>query len=448
MKIFNYNKDFFRLLLAELSNKKISYAIIGDYEKLPDYIGHDIDLWTDDVKGFRRVLFDAIAKTGHHVLIDNRTANGCNVAFYKREGETLTFMKIDVMVDTSYKSILTLVSKETTAQCVLPYKNFYITSPEGEALGHFLYPMFEWGFIKKDIYKADIQKCYQSDVFKAAFQTLWGEKTSQHVMSMIRDGKWKEIEQAMGRLKRKAVLRGSFRTSTWSNAFRTICYMVRRWLRPSGKCLAFCGLDGAGKTTIIDELNEIFVSLLKRKKVYYGYWRPFVIPEIRELFGKKSSKEGIDQEAQKGKTIIEPERKPKNQFVSFVKLLYYWIDFMMAPFKYGGIRSRGGIVLFDRHYIDMAVHPHRFEMGIPRKIILFLYRFIPKADYTFFLYCTPEEILQRKQEFTADEIKEQTEKYMKVGKSIRNFVPIHTNTTIAEEIDEILSHVAKNYYDS
>lgn len=443
MKISNFSKEFFNLLLVELYNKKIRYAIIGDYENLPEYIGHDIDLWTDDIKGFREVLLEVITKTGHHVLIDNRTANGCNVAFYRREGETLTFMKIDVMADTSYKSVLTLVSKETTAQCVQSYKDFYITSPKGEALGHFLYPMFEWGFIKKDVYKEAIQKYFQSDVFKFTFKTLWGEKTSQEVMNMIKDGKWKDIEESMGRLRRKAILRGLFRASTWSNAFKTAYFSGMRLSRPSGKCLAFCGLDGAGKTTILDELNDIFVNLLKKKKVYYGYWRPFVIPEIRELFGKKNSKDSIDQAAQKGQTIVEPEREPKNKLVSLLKLIYYWIDFILAPFKYGEIRSRGGIVLFDRHYVDMAVHPHRFEMGIPQKLILFLYKFIPKADYTFFLYCTPEEILQRKQEFTAEEIKTQTDKYLEVGKSIRNFVPIHTNTTIAEEIDEILSHVAK-----
>lgn len=443
MSINKCSRDFVIALFKGLNTKKIKYAVGGDYDRLPEAVGHDIDIWTDDVIGFREVLLNAIAESGHHVLIDNRTANGCNVAFYKREGEILTFMKIDVMVDTSYKSFLTLVSKDTTAQCVQPYKDFYIMSPEGEALGHFLYPMFEWGTIKKEVYKTDIQKYYQSAVFGYAFHKLWGKKTSREVMTMIGDGKWKEIERSMGRLKRKAILRGLFRIDTWKNAFRTAYYAGRRWFNPSGKCLAFCGLDGAGKTTILDELNSIFIDLLKRKKVFYSYWRPFVIPEIRELFGRKNSKDGVNQEEQKGKTIIESERKPKNKLVSLVKLLYYWTDFMLAPFKYGGIRSRGGMVLFDRHYVDMAVHPYRFEMSISKIIILFLYRFIPKADYTFFLYCTPDEILQRKQEFTAKEIETQTEKYLEVGKSIRNFVPIHTNKTITEEIDEILSYIAK-----
>lgn len=442
MTVNNCSKDFVVALFEGLNTKKLRYAVGGDYNHLPESVGHDIDIWTDDVKTFREVLFSSITKTGHQVLIDNKTANGCNVAFYKRNGEMLTFMKIDVMTDTSWKSILTLIDKKTTADHILPYKNFYIINPEGEALGHFLYPMFEWGCIKKDIYKIDIKRHYQSEVFKTTFLYLWGEETSQEIFAMIKNDKWKELEKSMGRLKRKAILKGLLRKGTWRNAFRAAYHAGRRWIKPSGKCLAFCGLDGAGKTTILDELNHIFIDLLKKKKVFYGYWRPFIIPEIRELLGKKNSKDGIDLDAQKGKTIIEPKRNPKKKLISIVKLFYYWLDFMLAPFKYGGIRSRGGMVLFDRHYVDMVVHPQRFEMGISKKLMLILYKFIPKADYTFFLYCNPEEILQRKQEFTAKEISAQKEQYLEVGKCIKNFVPIHTNKTIAVEIDEILSHIA------
>ena len=123
--------------------------------------------------------------------------------------------------------------------------------------------------------------------------------------------------------------------------------------------------------------------------------------------------------------------------------MYYWTDYLLSPLKLGGIHSRGGIILFDRHYVDMAVHPQRFEMRLPRWLILLYYKFIPKADYTFFLYCTPDEILQRKQEFTKVEIEKQIELYNKVGRNIKNFIPIHTNTTVAKEIDEILLHIAK-----
>lgn len=441
MKVTSYNKDFFIELINRLNARAIKYCIIGDYDNLPESVGHDIDFWTNNVCVFREVLFTAINKSGHKVLIDNKTANGCNVAFYKREGEIITMMKIDVMTDTSYKSVLTLVEKQVMAKNVIPYKDFYVANPESEAVMHFLYPLFEWGKIKKDEYKEAILKYHKASVFRNTFTQLWGAATADELLLLIEAERWNGIVDMMGMLKKKAVFRGLIRRTTWLNVFKAAYYTFKRKFEPSGKVLAFCGLDGAGKTTILDELNDIFVNLLKSKKVFYGYWRPFVIPEIRELFGRRNSKEGVDKEAQKGVTIKEPEKKPKNKVVSMVKLIYYWIDFMLAGLKYGSIHQRGGMVLFDRHYIDMAVHPERFEMGLSRTIILFMYRFIPKADYTFFLYCTPEEILKRKKEFTKDEIAQMTKDYLEVGKSIKNFVPIHTNTSITEEIDEILSNI-------
>ena len=443
MNIHNFNKQFFLLLIEKLNQSKVKYCIVGDYKNLPESVSHDIDIWTNDVYGFREVLFEAIYKTEHRVLIDNRTANGCNVAFYKREGEVIIAMKIDVMTDTSYKSIFTLVDNRMTSENIMPYKNFFVANPESEAVMHFLYPLFEWGKIKKDVYKEAIQKYHKASIFKQTFTKLWGAATADELLKLIEAEKWDKIVGMMGTLKKKAMLRALLKYSTWKNVFKATYYTLRRKFKPSGKVLAFCGLDGAGKTTILDEMNDMFVGLLKSKKVFYGYWRPYVIPEIRELFGKKNSKSGVDKQSQKGVTVVEPEKKPKNAGVSFVKLCYFWLDYMLSGRKYGSIHQRGGMVLFDRHYIDMAVHPQRFEMRLPQWLILFLYKFIPKADYTFFLYCTPEEILQRKQEFTKEEIQGMTNDYIKVGKSIKNFLPIHTNTSIVEEIDEILTHISR-----
>lgn len=442
MEVKSYNKEFFSALIDGLNKKQIKYCIIGDYQNLPESVGHDIDLWTDDVTAFRGCLFEAAKKSGHRVLIDNKTANGCNVAIYKREGESIYLMKIDVLSDTSWKSVLTLVDKKVMAENVMPYKDFYVANEESEAVMHFLYPMFEWGKIKKEIYKEAIYKYHETPIFKQTFVKLWGEKTAKEVLGLISEKKWDKLVGKMGILKKKALIKGVFKCSTWKNVFKAAYYTLRRKFKPSGKVLAFCGLDGAGKTTILDEMNDMFVGLLKSKKVFYGYWRPYVIPEIRELFGKKNSKAGVDKQAQKGVTVVEPEKKPKNPVVSFVKLCYFWLDYVLAGRKYGSIHERGGMVLFDRHYIDMVVHPQRFEMKLPRWIIMLMYKFIPKADYTFFLYCTPEEILKRKEEFTAEEIQQMTDDYMEVGKKFKNFVPIHTNTTIAQEIDEILSHIA------
>ena len=52
----------------------------------------------------------------------------------------------------------------------------------------------------------------------------------------------------------------------------------------------------------------------------------------------------------------------------------------------------------------MIVYPQRFGMNLPRGLMLFFYKFIPKPDKTFFLWCTPDEITARKQEYTNEEI--------------------------------------------
>lgn len=443
MKVHCFSKQLFICLINNLNQVKIKYCIIGDYENLPESIGHDVDMWTSDMKMFRVCLENAIKETGFLPIIDNETHQCFDVACIRKESDGITVMKFDVMSSTAYKSFLDLYSSEEMEASIVPYKNFYIASEANEALMHFVYPMFEWGFIKKDVYKEAIGKYYHDPIFKKTLIRLWGCDTAQKVLDEIAQRKWKKIEEMMPSLRRKAIFRALPKAKTWVKMWHTGTDLIGRWLRPTGISLAFCGLDGAGKTTIIDELNTIFVDLLKSKKVFYGYWRPMLLPEIRVLFGKKVVHDPAIKDLQKGKTIIEEGKKPKGILGSTLKLLYYWIDYMLAPFKYGQIESRGGAVLFDRHYIDMVVHPQRFEMNLPKWPFLLLYRFIPKPNYTFFLYCTPDEILQRKQEFTKGEIQKQIDLYMEVGKRFKNFIPIHTNTSVEDEVYEILARIVK-----
>lgn len=442
MNIHSFNKNLFCLLIENLNQAQVKYCIIGDYENLPESVGHDIDMWTNNMKVFRSCLEHAMKATGFRPIIDNETHQGFNIACYKKEADGITIMKFDIMNSTAYKSFLDLYSSEEMESSIVPYKNFYIASEANEALMHFVYPMFEWGFVKKDIYKEAIYKYANDPIFRFTFERLWGQSTSNIILEKISQHDWKDIEAMMPKLRCRAILRALPKMKTWKKMFYTGTDLIKRWCKPTGISIAFCGLDGAGKTTILDELNKIFVDLLKSKKVFYGYWRPMALPEIRVLFGKKVVHDPTIKEQQKGKTVTEEGRRSKGKLISIFKLFYYWIDYLLAPFKYGQIESRGGAVLFDRHYIDMVVHPLRFEMNVGRNIMLFLYTFIKKPNLTFFLWCTPEEILLRKQEFSREEISKMIDDYNNVGQHIKNFTPIHTNTTIEEEVAEIFSYIA------
>ena len=442
MIVHNFNKQFFLLLIDKLNISGIKYCIVGDYKDLPESIGHDVDFWTENVKVFHEILEDVVNETNFNILIDNANGlPGFNMAVFKVVNENeLYLMKWDVFSsESAWKQILPLRRKTDVEKLYRPYKNFYVRTDEETALSHFLYPMFEWGYIKKDIYKSDILEFYQKSCFRQSFVNLWGVKMADKIQKLISREQWSEIEKRMPSLRLIAILKGLLKYRVWYNICMASLGVLRRMIHPSGKVIAICGLDGAGKTTILDELNDIFVNLLKRKKVYSGYWRPYVLPEIRELFGKKNSKAGVDRVAQKGKTIRSNSRKVSSPAVSFIKMFYYWIDYILAEIKYGSVHQRGGVVLFDRHYIDMIVHPQRFGMNLPREVMLFFYKFIPKPDRTFFLWCTPDEITARKQEFTKEEIQVMMDGYLEVGKSIKNFKTIHTNTTIEREICDVMN---------
>lgn len=433
-----FDRQFFERLIKNLN--KINYCIVGDYKNLPNSIEHDLDIWTDNQEGFLTVLKKTVKDSGFKFLLLNKTSNGFNSVLFKRENESIIVLKLDILIDCSYKSFLTLVGSNEFRKHRKHYKNIYVADEEIEALVHLLYPLLEWGEIKEK-YKFEIKQNFKSELFKNTLSKLFGKGQALLLLSHIEKENWKKIEALQSKLRRLALVRFIFNyeLTQFKKGILLLYHNLRRLMIPSGYYITFCGLDGAGKTTLINILNDLFVKVLKNKKVYLGYWRPYVLPEIRELFGKKNSKESLTKDTQSNVS----SRQPKGVIISLFKLIYYWLDYVMGKFKFLDIRNKGGFVLFDRHYLDMIVHPNRFEMNLPKFLLRFVYRLTPKSDLSFFFWASPEIIHSRKVEFSKNEIISQTQAYIKEGRRIHNFIPIETNKPIVDEIDEILNDISK-----
>lgn len=445
MKVISYNKEFFNSLIGNLNGHNIKYAIIGDYRNLPESVGHDIDFWTDDTCSFLSIIKECIHEQDFKVLFLNKQAFGSfNIAFYKLVGDGICMMKVDVMGGCGYKSLYTLVSSDILRDNIMPVKDFYVANPASEAIQHMLFPLFEWGIIKKDIYLDEIKANYKSEIFCKVLSTLFSEKDKDILLDFIEKGRWEEMQSFVVSHRAIACRKQWLQLNFYKNLYALLNAHIRRFFKPCGLSIAFCGLDGAGKTTILEILNTAFVDLLKERKVFYHYWRPFLLPEIRELFGKANSKSGNSENLQR-KVILDekPIKKSlKNIIFSHIKFAYYCIDFIFGRFKYAGVRARGGIAMFDRHFIDMVVHPNRFGMCLPFGFLKFFYRIIPTTDLTIFLWASPEEIHKRKVEFTKEQIKEQIMLYNEVGQTKKHFHCIETNKTVEEEVEEILSIIS------
>ncbi|MCK9544144.1 MAG: hypothetical protein M0R03_19165 [Novosphingobium sp.] len=413
-------------------SKKINYCIIGDYKNLPISIEHDLDIWTDNTVLVYECIRESCIRTGFQVLIYNHNSNGFTIVVYKKNKSSIDIIKLDIMRDCSFKSCFTLVSSNEISNNIDIYKGYNIANKTVESLMHFLFPYFEYNGLVKKKYRSDIIKHIKTDLFINKLKQLFGEKITSEITTYVINENWEKLRKTSRKFIYNAIMRFMFKGGffQYKKVANVILNNIQHYFKRTGYHIAICGIDGAGKTTIVNNLKCIFTTILKEKKVFFSYWRPYVLPEINRILKRRDNIKDVQFDMAK-------DRVAYGKFISLIKFIYYYIDYVVGYIKYINVCSKGGIAIFDRYYLDTVAFPQRFKLNLPKKFILFFYRYIPIADYTFFLWTNPEQIHLRKAEFSLGEIHDQINEYRKYGKNIRNYYEIKTNTTVNEEICEI-----------
>jgi thymidylate kinase len=204
----------------------------------------------------------------------------------------------------------------------------------------------------------------------------------------------------------KMPMNNLFRLS-W-NTLKYFLGILMQASRPKGFVITYSGVDGAGKTTIIDR----FAHQLKtkyRKEVVILRHRPSLLPILSAwVYGKKEAE-------QKAAVQMPHQGTNSSKLGSFIRFGYYLFDYIVGQFYvYIKYISRGYIVLYDRYYFDFINDPKRSNIIINKKVSQFFYRFLLKPHFNFFLYAKPEAILKRKQELDAQTIDSLTTEYRRL----------------------------------
>jgi thymidylate kinase len=170
---------------------------------------------------------------------------------------------------------------------------------------------------------------------------------------------------------------------------------IRELTKAKGMLIVFVGPDGSGKSTVIEKLsNEIVPELATSVKYYHDKFE--LLPSLSRLRGQKVLN---DRSTQTG-ALRKYSVKRKLLYIA-----YYSVDYFLGRIVVGYNKMKGGYIIFDRYYYDYYFQRnyHWKSYAIPNTF-KFL---IPRPDLTVFLSDSPENIFERKQDISVDEIRRQ-----------------------------------------
>lgn len=415
--------EIFSEIIRRYRDEKIEYFILRNDEGLPENnISKDVDLVVNPkqfhnakqivLNVYKKYCCDYYYETSFDTLhcthgINTKENYGIHIDIlmgYRAKGYEL-FSFEEMYEHTYWKESL----------CVLEeaYKGFltFITKIFGYRKPHL-----------KDKYQKEIYDGCNKDekLFKECLKELLGEKKAKDIFEKIQRKQFDDILTDAVKINRiikrrrkiKAPLK-SFKgvVSYWFGKIKRILILYRKYK----KVIAVIATDGAGKTTLIEEIqkniNYFFVNDQIDRRCHIIHFRPTVLPNLGEL-GEKT---GIMKQ---DTNWNQPHRnKPAGQISSFFRMAYYTLDYLIGwqTVVRNDVRF-DRFTIFDRYGFDFLVDPQRSRIKLPLIIRKLFVSLMPKPNMVFVMLADAETIYQRKQELNQEEIERQNGEYKKLLK--------------------------------
>jgi thymidylate kinase len=221
-----------------------------------------------------------------------------------------------------------------------------------------------------------------------------------------------------------------------------------------GFTVALIGPDGAGKTTIARQLEQLLP--LPVKYVYMGV-NPassnYLLPTTRAVHAVRRLR-GAKPDTSGPRDSRSPDRAPSRGSAkralrtgrSFLRLgnrlAEEWHRVLVASLH----RRRGSIVVFDRHFFadyyayDVSAKPRR---SASRRVHGFvLSRLYPRPDLVIYLDAPAEILLERKGEGTLESLERRRREYLELGKILQRFAIVDASRPldmVTRDVADVIS---------
>jgi thymidylate kinase len=243
------------------------------------------------------------------------------------------------------------------------------------------------------------------------------EREAELIAQAAATNHWDPVRANLPKLRR--ALRRSLPFSA-KHFYQELRRKISRMVQPTGLLVAMLGADGAGKSTVLAQVEDDLAPAYRRTKRYH----------LRPHFGRVTAD---------GPAVVAPHSQPpRGWLTSTVKLALWWTDYTVGYFIYvlpWMIRST--LVLFDRYYYDLTVDSRRYRYGGSRWLAQFVGALIPRPQLLILLDAPAEVLQARKQEVPIAETQRQQASYRAL---VDSFADGHV-VNAAKPLQEVVAQV-------
>jgi thymidylate kinase len=402
-----------------------------NFEDLPNNVSNDIDIITEikyigkietilgDVKNEGWIIFDVVKREFLNTYL---LFNNC----YRAPD----FLKIDIAFGLSYKGVIYCYPK-TIIKTTKLYDRLHVLLPFNE----FFVSLFQYLLVTgkvKDKNKKRLNIIFDHN--RTEVETILLKTTNTKITNLILkafdENKFENLEAKINYVRTiflvKAILKNPIIIII--NIFKYFARILGRILQPKGIFVCLLGVDGVGKSTIINCLAKKSKQYLTGDDYVFSF-NPSILKKLNKIKILRSSNINPD--------IRKVHNRWSGKYFSYIRLIYYSIDFIFGYFiKILPVIIRNGIVFADRYFYDYMFNSERYNMQASLRILTLFKGIIPAPDATFFIVGDPQSIIYRKQELSLQDVITQQNRIRLIYRKFKNSYLIENNN-LGDTVDEI-----------
>jgi thymidylate kinase len=422
-------------LFGALSNEGLCYCVLRGFGKLPVTLGGgDLDLAVlpDKESRVASVVFSVLKDFGGTLVVDYKSSARITRFLGLHEGEWWG-LAIDFFCSINYRGVEYVSTRDLIEHGEM-VRGVRVASAPDVAMLSLVKELLANGVTRKDYLPKAVEAYHR---YGNRSLLLLADRLSKesigNLLELIRGGEEGDVGIVVKGLRRDVIKSGTLRLR-----IRDIIARYGRVIRPPGWSIGFLGVDGAGKTTLIDAVSPILAEVMHCEPVY-EHLRPNWLPPLGAITGQTKKEKG---------PVTDPHGQTTSGFLgSWVRLAYYSVDYSLGYWKKVFPRLVKGpcIFVFDRYYPDFSLDPRRFRVSLPRWLIRPFFIFAPRPKLIFCLGGDPEAIYGRKPETELIDVVRQISMLKRYCDRSRRTVWVDTCEGIEESRSKILSVIADRF---